>query len=425
MSVLTNTPRHRRRTRRLAVSLVVALSILATTAANAQDSREAEIARAKAEKAKALHPYVPSKAETYIDRAENLLLAGGLHWHPFFDSAYAGGGFTLGAGYRRFVSSYNTVDLRGSITFSGYKRIEAEFLAPRLFNRRGVLSVIGGWREATQVGFYGIGTGRRHRADDRANYSFTQPYVSGHARGLADPQAVRSSAAGSRSRSGIRGREADRPRPSRRSTRRRRCPAWARRRPTCTCRARPAARLAHVGRATRVAAAFMASPSTISPITTAHFSFRRVDYDAIQHIPCCATPGCCRCTAASRRPTSATSEQMPFFMLPALGGGSTLRGFPSWRFRDSHSLLMQAEWRVLANRFLDMALFYDAGKVTARPRGHQLRRPQERLRSRLPAARTGRDAAAHRIREEQRGPRARVLVEGRVLGAMRIMPQHS
>ena len=55
-------------------------------------------------------------------------------------------------------------------------------------------------------------------------------------------------------------------------------------------------------------------------------------------------------------------------MLPALGGGSTLRGFASWRFRDRNSLLLQAEWRVLANRFLDMALFYDAGKVTARPK---------------------------------------------------------
>jgi hypothetical protein len=53
-------------------------------------------------------------------------------------------------------------------------------------------------------------------------------------------------------------------------------------------------------------------------------------------------------------------------MLPALGGGSSLRGFASWRFRDRHSILLQAEWRVLANRFLDMGIFYDAGKVTDR-----------------------------------------------------------
>jgi hemolysin activation/secretion protein len=53
-------------------------------------------------------------------------------------------------------------------------------------------------------------------------------------------------------------------------------------------------------------------------------------------------------------------------MLPALGGGSSLRGFASWRFRDSNSLLLQAEWRVIVNNFLETALFYDTGKVTAR-----------------------------------------------------------
>jgi hypothetical protein len=141
-------------------------------------SRTAELARAKAKKATALRPYEPDKAEVWLDRAEDLLLNGGLTWHPFFEGAYAGGGFSPGVGYRRFVSANNTVDLRGSITPSGYKRLEAEFLAPRLFNRRGVLSVVGGWREATQVGFYGIGTAQTSQ-DDRANYGFKQPYVSG------------------------------------------------------------------------------------------------------------------------------------------------------------------------------------------------------------------------------------------------------
>jgi hypothetical protein len=52
-------------------------------------------------------------------------------------------------------------------------------------------------------------------------------------------------------------------------------------------------------------------------------------------------------------------------MMPSVGGGSSLRGFTSWRFRDLNSLLLSAEWRVLANRFLDVALFYDAGKAVA------------------------------------------------------------
>jgi outer membrane translocation and assembly module TamA len=43
-----------------------------------------------------------------------------------------------------------------------------------------------------------------------------------------------------------------------------------------------------------------------------------------------------------------------------------LRGFSSWRFRDRHSLLLQAEWRIMANRFFDTAVFYDTGKVAPR-----------------------------------------------------------
>jgi hemolysin activation/secretion protein len=58
-------------------------------------------------------------------------------------------------------------------------------------------------------------------------------------------------------------------------------------------------------------------------------------------------------------------QQVPYFMLPSLGSGSTLRAYPSWRYRDRNSLLLQAEWRVIVNRALDLGLFYDTGKVTA------------------------------------------------------------
>ena len=57
---------------------------------------------------------------------------------------------------------------------ASYKRLEAEFIAPRLLRRRASLSLLGGWREATQVGYYGLGTA--NSKDDRANYGFKQPY---------------------------------------------------------------------------------------------------------------------------------------------------------------------------------------------------------------------------------------------------------
>jgi hypothetical protein len=59
-------------------------------------------------------------------------------------------------------------------------------------------------------------------------------------------------------------------------------------------------------------------------------------------------------------------DVVPYFLLPSLGSGSTLRAYPSWRFRDRHSLLVSSEFRWIPSRlFLDVALFYDAGKVAS------------------------------------------------------------
>ncbi len=149
----------------------------AQTPAPAADTRAATIVAAEQAKSKELKPLQRGKGEAIFKKVEEAFVTGNLHWHPFFSSAYNGGGFTLGAGYARHVSSYNLIDVRGSYTVKGYKRFEAEFRAPRLFDRRATLSLLGGWREATQVGFYGFGTGNTSN-DDRANYSFEQPYGS-------------------------------------------------------------------------------------------------------------------------------------------------------------------------------------------------------------------------------------------------------
>jgi Omp85 superfamily domain len=365
MVAMTELTQRTRPGRPLSVSLAVALVVLAVATAQAQDSREAEIAKAKAEKAKALHPYVPSKAEKLVDRAEDLLLSGELRWHPFFESAYAGGGFTLGAGYRRFVGSYNTVDLRGSITFSGYKRIEAEFLAPRLFDRRGVLSVIGGWREATQVGFYGIGTGSTSK-DDRANYSFTQPYLSGRLEvwptrkwfvlGGGLEYSKWDLGSGSGAAPSVEEIYTPQTLPGLGAS-----PTYLHVQGSAAVDWRTGPGYTRRGGVYGITVHDFVDHDT-------NFGFRKVDYDAVQHIPVLRDAWVLSFHGRIETTFIGDDEQVPFFMLPALGGGSTLRGFTSWRFRDRNSLLLQAEWRVLANRFLDMAAFYDTGKVMSRPK---------------------------------------------------------
>jgi outer membrane protein assembly factor BamA len=60
------------------------------------------------------------------------------------------------------------------------------------------------------------------------------------------------------------------------------------------------------------------------------------------------------------------SNEIPFFLLPSIGGGASVRGYPDFRFRDRNRMVMNAELRWTPARFMDMALFYDAGKVEAR-----------------------------------------------------------
>ena len=61
------------------------------------------------------------------------------------------------------------------------------------------------------------------------------------------------------------------------------------------------------------------------------------------------------------------SDLVPYFLMPTLGGGDTLRGYTTGRFRDRHTMLLNGELRWFPNRLgLDMALFYDAGNVATR-----------------------------------------------------------
>lgn len=325
-------------------------------------TREAEIERAQAAKVPDLHPYTINRAERIFQRVDTVLEGGTLRWHPFFENAYSGGGFTLGAGHANYVSGYNYIDVRGSWTFKNYKRLEAEFVAPRMFNRRAQLSVIGGWREATQVGFYGIGN--ETSVDDRTNYLFRQPY--GNALFTIFPTRkvlmLRAGAEYTR---------------------------WSQESgegtfPSVETRYTPAelpglgAEVTYLHTQGTVGIDWRTSPGytrrggfygvSLHDYHDADdaFGFQMVQYEAIQHVPILREAWVLSFHGRVQSSTDKSDQDTPFFMLPALGGGSSLRGYSSWRFRDKNSLLLQAEWRIPVNRYLDLAFFYDAGKVAPR-----------------------------------------------------------
>jgi hypothetical protein len=348
---------------RMFVAVVVAAGAATPVAAQEPEpeTRVAAIEQEEAERAKDLHPYVPGRMEGLMSRAEDILVNGVPRVHPFFTSAYYGGGFTLGAGYAHFVGPYNMIDVRGSYTNRNYKRIEAEFTAPRLFHRRGSLSLLGGWREAPQAAFYGIGMNTT--TDQRTNFDFRQPYATG------------------------------------------------------TLTVRPTRRLfllrgslelsqwsQHPGEGSFPSVDTVYTPETLPGVGTSttyvhsqgtvgfdsrastgysrrggfygvtmhdytdrdgKLGFRQLDYEVIQHIPILRETWVISLRGEAQTTYTKRDQQIPFFLLPYVGSGSTLRAYISHRFRDQNRIVLQAEWRIMANRFMETAVFYDTGKVTA------------------------------------------------------------
>ena len=139
-------------------------------------TRRSAIEQDEAAKVPNLRPPVPKKVEPIFERIDKVLQGYQPKWHLFLENAYSGGGFALGGGRATYVSAYNYIDARASYSITNYKLTEVEFVAPRIFQRRGELSVLGGWREATQIGFYG--TGPDSSTDTRTNYLLQHPYAS-------------------------------------------------------------------------------------------------------------------------------------------------------------------------------------------------------------------------------------------------------
>ena len=342
--------------------LAIAALVLASHDALAQSTdpstRIEALEQEQAEKVKALTPQEPEKFERLMGRAEAMLTRGGNHWYPFFENSYSGGGFPFGAGYSWFVGSYNTLDVRGSITPSGYTRAEVEFLNPRIFNRRGTLDVIGGWREATEVPFYGLGASQ---PENRVSYGFKQPHASALLTLKPTRRLLKVSGGVEYTQWDLQPGEGSFPSIGNIFD------------PGDLAGIEAKVNYLHtqvgIGLDWRQAEEYARRGGyygiTFHNYDDNHdaFGFSEVQYEAIQHIPILREAWVLSFRGRVTTSQAKANQRVPFFMTPSLGSGSTLRAYPTRRFRGEDTLLLQAEWRIMVNRFMDTAFFYDAGKA--------------------------------------------------------------
>ena len=337
----------------------VVVGLVLATPAHAQDTRAEVIAAQQAEKAKNLRPAEPSRVERAIEdfRRRTLEEPGG--FFPYFASVYSGGGFTLGAGYRRVYGTASQWHVRGLYSVKNYKLIEVGTVSRQHFDDRVTLAANAGWRDATQIGYFGLGMDTV--PDDRANFRLTQAFADGSALWRPDPFVVSGRLAYER---------------------------YDQRTPQGSFPPVSDVYSAQTAPGIDAEPTYLHSTATAGIDTRTSpgysrkggyygiafhdyhdidhtYTFSRADVDLVQHVPILRETWVL--SLRGRVQTTLGDEDLvPFFMLPSLGSGSTLRAYQSWRFRDRHSILTSAEWRWIPNRLgLDMALFFDAGKVTA------------------------------------------------------------
>ncbi len=331
------------------------------------DTRAGAIAARQAEKARAAAPYRPPFVERIVQEIDEHLTSRHIKWHPFYGHAYPGAGLTLGAGYMFHTGDYDALDIRAAMSLNQSKRAEAEFRMPRLLGRRAALTTRVGWREGFGQAFYGIGTAATS-ADDRTEFDFRQSQ--GSAR--LDVRPLRGRL--------VFGTAVD---VSRYEQRRSAGSLFEQRYQATLPGAgatvdlvqaqgsaafdwRPAGGYARRGGAYGVSARRVAD-------LDGPFSFSQIDYDVVQHLPVLRDAWVISLHGRAETTYTGRGDEVPFFLLPTLGNGTTLRAFANQRFRDRNSLLLSAEWRILINTFTDVAVFYDAGKVTARRQDLDLR----------------------------------------------------
>jgi hypothetical protein len=341
-------------------TVVVLLNVTATPVASAQETRAEQIAAKQEQKSKQLAPYQPSRFERILTRVEDNFLSPPNGFYPLLGSVYSGGGFTPGLGYRQFYAQQAVWDVIGLYSVKNYKSIEFGTRTPWTGQGPWTLDARAGWLDATQVGYYGTGM---DRALPRANFRLQQAYAA--LTGTLRPNRW----SRFRGEVGYEGYEIEEGQgeepsietiytpetaPGLGAT-----PTFVHTEAMAAIDWRPSPGYARKGGLYAVTLTNFADVDDT-------FSFQRLDGEIVQHLPILRETWVVSLRARVETVLD-SSDSVPYFLLPQLGSGRTLRAYSTGRFRDRHSLLTTAEFRWIPNRLgLDMALFYDAGKVTNR-----------------------------------------------------------
>jgi hypothetical protein len=321
----------------------------------AQSTRVEAIAEQQAEKAKQLGVEGPSRGEQIIRRVLlSPLLSGGDGVYPWFGSVFSGTGMALGAGYLKRLENAARINIQTGFSLNNSMMVRGEATAPELW--RGMLRVDGSaqWLDARGVSFYGSGPDSLRESRER--YDFKPLEVNATAT-LRPVRFV--SFSGGYSFLDI---------------------DTTRDLPRFTGEEMPGIDrnlTYHVTRGTfaidwRNSPGYSTRGGYYRATVERHheqdgqpFSFDTREFEIVQLLPLLREQFVLAGRGLMTLTTPEGGHQVPVMLAPFLGSGSTLRSFVNRRFSDRNRVLLTGEYRWRPSRYLDMALFLDAGQVAA------------------------------------------------------------
>src|SRR5215510_5519407 len=322
----------------------IALLIVAAPA-SAQGSREQQLAAQRHEKSQRLTEYKPDPVERRLGKVESAMSTfsrDGLY--PFVGGVMPGGGLAVGPGYRGRYADSGTWDVHSAWSFRNFRAIDAAMQLPALADGKVRFSVAAKRLDAPRLAFYGIGA--ESNTADRQNFS----YASTTFGVAATVQPTKLLALGS----GLEAMQFDTKLADAALN-----PEYRRTQLFAEIDSRTSPGYTRRGGLYRVEWSDYRA-------TTGGSSFQRTDSEVQQFVPLLRENWVIALRALTSITHSASAGDMPYFLMPDLGGSDTLRGYPSWRFRDRNRLLLSGEYRWTAGPFADMAIFLDAGQVAPR-----------------------------------------------------------
>ena len=289
--------------------------------------------------------------------------------YPEFSNMIAGAGWiAIGPGYRHWLFGDRAiVDASTAISWRAYKMGQARFELTRLARSRIAIGSQVRWQDLTQVTYFGEGPASvesdrseyRMKSTDVVGYATVRPIrtvsIVGRLGGLQRPTLLPPGGTFERGNPYTQAVFPDNPVFARVEQ-----PGYLHGEASISSDTRNLRGHPSSG------GLYRAAWSSYADRDSGAFSFRRYEAEAAQFIP---LPGH-RVVLAVHGwvvgSETGAGEQVPFYLMPTLGGGNTLRSYADYRLHDRNLLLITAESRVALMTHVDLALFVDAGNVAPR-----------------------------------------------------------